>query len=528
MLQLPDDLLAYISTFLSNKEKKRLRSTSKRLHSFCTLRIDRVFISPSYKNIEVFRAIADHPVLCKQVKEIIWDDARFEKFEPDDQEDDSLPEERVRNKVDFENAREENLMSVAGEENAFVQARASGFDPVTVEPLSTEPLLVEEYLSLDESFDLYNRLYEEQETIIRDGLDVEAFREGLRAFTALQRVTVTSEAYRPNIITPCYSTPLIISFPLGYSYPAPWPWMPETVDEAHSEISLEDIKTHWHGVAVVLDALAKHDRLIPEFVIDTRYEQLGIPYQLFDSPSDILTNFETLCRRGLRRLDLAINTFCNFRNPGLRQLPRGQLKSVLAKATSLEHFSLHASSGEHAAYDSHRVQNETMDALSAIPLHSWLLKHITLSSVPVIYSDLVEFLRRLPKDIRSVGLINVEFTESTYKQLLEKCRDELHWTAGRPKLAIAHQEGGQLESRKLWVEEDIADFFRGGHNPFEGRSRGNWIQQGFGVLRDDFDEDFCKSNVPDPMYHVCTSPGVYRVKTREEVAEEQRQREGGE
>ncbi|KAK4500387.1 hypothetical protein PRZ48_008576 [Zasmidium cellare] len=520
MLQLPDDLLAYISSFLSNKEKRSLRLANRRLSLFFPLRIPRVFISPSYKDIEVFKAIAAHPIYRKQIKEIVWDDAKFEKFEPNDEEDDLLPEERAKNRIDFENARQQNLMFVTGGEDAFVKARAYGYDSLTAEPLSTAPVLDEKYMSLDESFNLYNRLYEEQETIIQERLDVQAFKECLTAFTELQRVTITSEAYRPNIIAPCYPTPLIRSFSLGFNYPGPWPWMPETMDETLSDITWSEMKTHWHGVVIALEALAQCERLIPEFVIDTHYEQLGIPYQLFDGPSEDLNNLETLLEKGLRRLDLSINTFSNFQNPGLRQLPRGLFKSVLAKATCLEHFSLHTSSGEHEAWRSYRMMNGVMKALSAVPLESWpSLKHITLSCVPVIYCDLVEFLRRLPQGIRSVELINVGFVDGTYKELLEKCKNELHWTARNPKLTIAHQEGGALDSRKLWVEEDIANFFRGQPNPFDGMLAGNWIQLGFGVLRDDFDGDFRKANVPDPRYEELVSPGVYRLKRREEVAD---------
>jgi hypothetical protein len=41
-----------------------------------------VFLSAKPLDIEVFHAIADHPQFWHQIKEIIWDDARFVSTPP--------------------------------------------------------------------------------------------------------------------------------------------------------------------------------------------------------------------------------------------------------------------------------------------------------------------------------------------------------------------------------------------------------------------------------------------------------------
>lgn len=534
LLQLPDDLVAHLTTFLSNKDRKILRLTNKQLNGSFPLRMSRVFLSPSHKNIEVFRAVAAHPLLRKQVKEIIWDDARFEQYVLDDGLNDagmdSLWFERaIKNQEDFEDARNENLDWVGGikvetSEADFVRARRSGFAQ-NGELLNTDDVSPNEYLSFDESFELYTRLYDEQETIIRDRLDIEAFKEGLAAFTELERVIVTSEAYRPHIMSPFYQTPFIKSLPLGFNYPAPWPWMPDERNEALSELNMDDIRTHWHGVVAVLEALAHFDeRPVPELVIDTRYEHAGIAWQFFESPSPELQNLETVCQR-LRRLDLAINTFCTFGNPGLQQLPHSQLSAVLAKATSMESFSLHTASGE-----DYPIENDMRNVLSVVPLESWpLLRHITLSSIPVTFANLVQFFKRLPERLKSVQLVNVDLPRkgSTYKALLETCRDELCWTSGRSRLIVGMEEGGSLSNTwKIWIEDEIADFLAGrGPNPFVGMVSENYIQFGFGTIRDDLDPNFSKPHILDPTYNVYVSPGVYRHKTKAEWAEEERQQQ---
>lgn len=340
MLQLPDDLLVLFATFLINKERKNLRLVNKRLHLWIPLHISRVFISPSYKNIEVFNAIASHPVYRKQVKEIIWDDAQFEKFADDDEvRDITNSEEEWKDKCLFKEMIQDNLGLIDGTEESFLQARLYDFDFSTDELISSNSVTHERYLSLDENFDLYNRLYAEQQAIIEASFDIECFGRGLSSFPALKRITVTSEAYRPTIISPCYPTPLIRSFPIGFNYPGPLPWKCEEPENTGLNVTANDLCNCWRGILLVLEKLAQHESLVPEFVIDAQYEHFGVAFQLFDSPSDNLRNLEILCQRGLRRLDLAIDIFNPFPSAiGLHQLPQGQPRAVLKHAGALEHF----------------------------------------------------------------------------------------------------------------------------------------------------------------------------------------------
>jgi hypothetical protein len=75
--ELPNELIHYIWNLLTNGGIKNLRLANRRLKTCFRLRFDRVFISPSKRNIEVFRAIANHPEYRSHVSEIIWDDALF-------------------------------------------------------------------------------------------------------------------------------------------------------------------------------------------------------------------------------------------------------------------------------------------------------------------------------------------------------------------------------------------------------------------------------------------------------------------
>lgn len=79
---LPEELRAIIVSQLSGTDIKNLRLASKATSQVVPLRLERVFVSANLRNIEVFRAVADHETFRWGVKEIIWDDARLEaRFE---------------------------------------------------------------------------------------------------------------------------------------------------------------------------------------------------------------------------------------------------------------------------------------------------------------------------------------------------------------------------------------------------------------------------------------------------------------
>lgn len=104
---LPDEVLCLITSLLSNRDIKNIRLTNKRLRSASVLRIERVFTSPSYKNNEVFRTVAAHEEFSSRGREIIWDDARFEKYTKWLEEG-----EKPRTREEFDNICGDNLLWV--------------------------------------------------------------------------------------------------------------------------------------------------------------------------------------------------------------------------------------------------------------------------------------------------------------------------------------------------------------------------------------------------------------------------------
>lgn len=71
LADVPLEILLLILSSLTNRDRKSLRLTCKVLHNTIPLCFSRVFLSLNPVDIEVFRAVADHPKFRHQVTEII-------------------------------------------------------------------------------------------------------------------------------------------------------------------------------------------------------------------------------------------------------------------------------------------------------------------------------------------------------------------------------------------------------------------------------------------------------------------------
>ncbi|KAM5387942.1 hypothetical protein ACJA88_001202 [Fusarium oxysporum] len=76
--RLPAEVLNQVFYQLHNIDLKTLRQTCTYIKDATHLRLNRLFLSPNFRDIEVFRAVADHETFRFQVTEIIYDDARFD------------------------------------------------------------------------------------------------------------------------------------------------------------------------------------------------------------------------------------------------------------------------------------------------------------------------------------------------------------------------------------------------------------------------------------------------------------------
>ncbi|KAL8935327.1 MAG: hypothetical protein Q9216_005485 [Gyalolechia sp. 2 TL-2023] len=84
-MNLPNELLLLILGHLSNKDLKQARLACRKLAllGLEALNVETVYISPRNKDMEVFDAITQHPILRKSVKHLVYDLAQFVNLHPE-------------------------------------------------------------------------------------------------------------------------------------------------------------------------------------------------------------------------------------------------------------------------------------------------------------------------------------------------------------------------------------------------------------------------------------------------------------
>lgn len=507
LLRLPAELVGSITAFLPNRDIKHLRLTCRRLCAVARLRLTRVFLSANPLNIEVFRAIADHPTFRTQIVEIIWDDARLEAS----QEDSFYPDQgspAVR-RLFYEFAKGDCPREFwrGCEDNLNVLESRKGQDVDRPDHVARDQLIAERML-LRESWAYYEMLLRGQEEVLASNADVEALRYGLDRFPSLQRITITPVAHG-FLFTPLYETPMIRAFPRGFNYPIPRAWivndqgMPHQVLEYRWNELSEDQRAMWRGFRVVTHELAKNTKHgVKELVIDVNQILTGLNCAIFTEPCPEYDDLVTFLRRpGVRRLDLALMTgyqpYLGW--PAFRS---GHLRRALAEASGMKHISLRADEPDPNPDSSDDPVNEHFIPLNTIfPIEKWTrLRHFGLSQFVVRQNDLLSFLAALPETLRTVELSFLAFLEGNYKDMLEGMRDTLGWgdrsTITRPRVSIAVVYGSSMQTeRATWIDKGVEEFlYRGGRNPFR-YTQGMWVHGGVGVRKDAFDVNYERPNL---------------------------------
>ncbi|OAA40142.1 Cyclin-like F-box [Beauveria brongniartii RCEF 3172] len=540
LTRVPAEILAFICSYLSNKDIKALRLAGPTICHAVPPRFTRVFLSPNPRNLEVFRAIASHPTFRLGVREIVYDDARLEdpqqqvvrlnrgtnlgtnqRFNmeiltivnrdhlgtgPPDARSPVGPEEAMRC-MWFGLRRERNLCEMYGR---------NANDTGNVERQVARQKQRAAQTPLVESFRYYMDLFSKQVRAMQEDDDVDALMEGIEAFPALERIIVTP-ATHGYLYTPLYYTPMIRSFPYGFNYAIPrgWPTIndplldpitPWVAGPGHTDCNVSTEKARWRGLVLVIKTLAerirKGQRVVPELVLDVHSLHTGVsPYMLTQDCEEYQNLALILQQTNFRRLDLPI-LICAFPSDSFGMLRNGKLKSLLAQARHLEHFRLRGNGQVHSAVS----QTKPFFPLrSLLPVDAWPhLRHFGLSKFVVRVSDLIAALGALPQTLRTVELSFLEFDDATERRanhaiLLEGMKKELDWAgrepAARPRVTLGMSKvKNNVDGRGLWFSKEIGEFlYDGKENPF-GWHR-DVLLPGVGWLADEYDEDFARPYV---------------------------------
>lgn len=364
LLDLPGELLEIICQYLPGLAMKRLRLTSRELAEKVELRIDRVYVSPNRANLDCLNHILDHPRYSIQVKELIWDDAQLYHVP-------TIGDFQARIKFEEEEAKtaledhlstlfEQNIGDEAGCESIGVETCLRNDGELTdvgkaillnASDERSKNIIASRAasMSIEDSYDLYQKLYQDEREIVKRGWDENALSRAVEQLPNLRRITITTEVWRPWHLVPVYDTPFRRALPAGFRKPSVGPWATWGFSETLRTMMVESgpIQQCWteeRGYSILMSLLAS--RPVPrlqEFIVDTGHENIGLPLDPFTYPELKYTFRDyTKCVRAfstapLRRLQLSIAE----EGMQIHKGPRGNLlRGVLSAIPSLEDLDL--------------------------------------------------------------------------------------------------------------------------------------------------------------------------------------------
>lgn len=495
LFRLPGELRNIFFSLLANEDIKNLRLTCRTANDSIPLRFDRVFLSPHPRDIEVFRAVAQHDKLRHQITEIIYDDARVPPLEDTDAENDdwlyeseSPPPEGVPPWYKHSYNEIFELMKEGGSSEA---QRRPGYQ--------ARMAIIRDRLDVARSWEVYSNMRREQENAMSIDADYYALLSGLSRFPQLKRVTLTPAAHGEDL-RPLYETPMIRALPHGFIYPVPRGWPGETTLEDGGvympEIEpwqTEDVKNQWRGLRVVTRALASHlsqslgDATINEFVIDSNLLDTGVNCHVFTQENEEYDNIVAFLRQpGVKRLDLSLHV------GGQHFLTRdffqsNALRRAYSYAPGIEHVSFYTNiEPDGLNYDRRGLDPQRDPMLDYwfplqrfFPVDIWTnLRHFGLVNFIVKQSDLLALLKALPPTLESLELSFLRFVrvqgEGSYHELLNDIRNDadLGWRqrppGERPRIQIrVRSHNGRPISLFTCVSREADDFvYKDGRNPF--------------------------------------------------------------
>lgn len=317
ILDLPTELLSIISSYLGGLDVKRLRLASKHFASNVDLNLDRVFISPNRTNLECLHQILQHPKYKKRIQEIIWDDTPLIKY-PDldkfreainkgDRYDMEIMEKIIKKAVEEhdndDNHGDANAEYLLFNQDDFFQDGRPTQMAQTILLRSDDKLarrLLAKHaaqMSIEESYEIYQNIYEEDKRMKRTSTDESLFQFALSSCPNLKRVTLTKEVWSLQDTYPTYDTPQYRSLPPGFRKPSLRGWHPAEISCDELTASTDLSRYQWphpkigdqcRAYDTIVSALAKAQNQITDFIIDTGRGCFGIQHHLFAKSNCIL------------------------------------------------------------------------------------------------------------------------------------------------------------------------------------------------------------------------------------------------
>ena len=519
LLDLPAELMELICQHASNTDLKQLRLTNRQLAEQIELRVERVYISPNRANLDCLDKILSNPRHRLQVQYIVWDESELvsiptlqeycQILERDAMTTKTALEDHLRTIMrnaddgseDYEQIKVENCVQEDGRPNDIGKAiLLSANDRRSLDYIATSNVAK---MSVEESYELYQKLYQDEKEIIKRGWDEAGLRRALTELPNLKRITITSEVWRPWNPIPVYNTPFYRALPAGFRKPS-------VVGPQVRFGSYQYRQTIERRVyRVIMSSLVTYPvSQLQEFIVDPGNEEMGLSHSLFSAPNvDYDNTMRMLSITPLKMLRLSF-----FDISGMGQIGMPLLGDVVRAAPHLEHLDVQFRMRDDARirYDEHYNPHRSPFQDGLIERSCPDLKHFALRLAPVDSEWLFNLITRsenlesvlLDKISLTMGFSGHEHLDAFFGRLKEYFRAANRRGPSFTWITQEFQAKGK-KSRQLWlVLDDHLDAFLydGGESPFTGRNFG-WgglqdsktgYKPGFGWIMNGRDPTFRK------------------------------------
>lgn len=479
------------------------------------LRIERVYVSPNRANLDCLNIILNHPRYHLRVQEIVWDLALLDDYPTLEsfREVLKIDEGKARvaledhlstlfqngdeNDTEFESISVEDCMNEAGSlSNVGKAILLSASDQKSLNIIASHAAS----MSVEDSYVLYQKLYQDEKEIIKRGWDVVGLQRALTQFPNLRRITLTSEVWRPWNPVPSYDTPFYRALPAGFLKPSVWPWVDrmhlkspqspsfETTTQNASE---QHLPTEWRGYSIVISSLLMNPvPHLQEFILDVGNETLGLPRHLFAFTNlDYTKTIQVLSITALKKLQLSFIDHVTTRYPMRVSTDIGLLKYVISAAPHLEHLDLKWNTLAHHAHNPFGDDFLEFDCLK--------LKHMALRHARVAIDWLYRFITN-SENLATIVLDKIEVASpgqdmfTTRERFFTRLRN--HYTAtllqGPRFMWIEHLADRMWRTSKQWVvldDELNAFLYNGDESPwrwYPTTEEPETLKTGFGWIMD--------------------------------------------
>jgi hypothetical protein len=497
--------------FLSQLDLKRLRLASWQLAEKVELRIDRVFISPNRANLRCLEAILDHPRYRLQVEEILYDVSQLEEFPTLKSFEDAilLQEAAARRKVHvlledslFDDDRDENPQDpdsrMLDHDDLFSDGQLTDTAKTLLLRLDNQvarDIIAKNAatMSVEDSYNLYQKLYQDEQEIMKRTLDVMTLHRALAELPNLKRITLSSHVWNTGNTAPSYDTPFLRALPPGFRKPWVWPWLayrPEAhhVWKNHADKTMKKsikkrLQFEWRAYSVMMSSLlAVPHPGIEAIIVDAEDGGgAGINHQLFAAPNtEYETTVEACQALRLKTFKLAINSY-GAASEGNQYLSSGLLKNLFSAMQHLEHLE----------FDSRSVMSDVQlrgmlrptEVFSEATLRR--LRRLTLRHMHILKRDIFGLFEKL-ENTELVELESVVWDPSFWAMVIDlqehvstaTCRPRFTWT-GYCRIAMRPDITG-----RFLLDDDLNNFlYNDGECPIRGKPI-YFMRSGFGWFSD--------------------------------------------